>query len=378
MGNKKIMKNVYHDDRVVMTLDAGGTNLVFSALQLGREMIAPIKLSAHSDDLDVCLKTIINGFELVKKSIAPKEPVAISFAFPGPADYVNGIIGDLPNFPSFRGGIALGPMLEEIFGIPTLINNDGDLFTYGEAVAGFLPYVNQILKENKVDKKYNNLIGITLGTGFGGGIVINNQICLGDNSASGEIWLTRNYLNENIIAEESVSIRAIQRTYTENSNDEETRSPWDIYRIAKGELKGDQVAAIRAFEEMATVIGESLANAITLLDAPVVIGGGIAGAAEFIIPKIVEHLHGYIKNGNGEKIPRIIPKVFDLDNLESTKLFISNNTKEIKVPFSDKKVAYNEQKRIPIGLSQLGTSEAVWLGAYTLALEYMDSQELAL
>ena len=45
-------------------------------------------------------------------------PVAISFAFPGPADYPNGIIGNLPNLTAFRGGVALGPMLEEKFQLP--------------------------------------------------------------------------------------------------------------------------------------------------------------------------------------------------------------------------------------------------------------------
>ena len=49
------------------------------------------------------------------------------------ADYAHGIIGDLPNFPGFRGGVALGPYLEHVFGIPVFINNDGNLFAYGEA-----------------------------------------------------------------------------------------------------------------------------------------------------------------------------------------------------------------------------------------------------
>jgi glucokinase len=65
--------------------------------------------------------------------------VAISFAFPGPSDYPRGIIGDLGNLPCFRGGVALGPMLEDTFEIPVFINNDGDLFAYGEAIGGFLP-----------------------------------------------------------------------------------------------------------------------------------------------------------------------------------------------------------------------------------------------
>ncbi|MEC8682943.1 MAG: ROK family protein, partial [Bacteroidota bacterium] len=130
---------MYEDERIVMTLDAGGTNFVFSALQRGEEIIQPITLPSNSDDLERCLKTIIKGFDQVKAQLNGRQPEAISFAFPGPADYKNGIIGDLVNLPAFRGGVALGPMLEEIFEIPTLINNDGDLFAYGEAVAGMLP-----------------------------------------------------------------------------------------------------------------------------------------------------------------------------------------------------------------------------------------------
>ena len=50
---------------------------------------------------------------------------------------------NLPNFPAFRGGVALGPFLKEKFGIPVFINDDGNLFAYGEALAGILPSVNE-------------------------------------------------------------------------------------------------------------------------------------------------------------------------------------------------------------------------------------------
>jgi glucokinase len=44
-----------HDERIVMTLDAGGTNFVFSAIQGCREIVEPICLPAASDDLVICL-----------------------------------------------------------------------------------------------------------------------------------------------------------------------------------------------------------------------------------------------------------------------------------------------------------------------------------
>ena len=106
-----------NDNRIVMTLDAGGTNLVFSAIRGGDEIVTPITLPSCACDLDQCLGQLATGFTRIREQL-PEPPVAISFAFHGPADYPAGIIGNLPNFPSFRGGVALGPYLEDQFNIP--------------------------------------------------------------------------------------------------------------------------------------------------------------------------------------------------------------------------------------------------------------------
>lgn len=98
----------------------------------------------------------------------------------------------MPNFPAFRGGIALGPYLEEKFKIPVFINNDGNLFAYGEALAGALPAINEKLAAAGSPKRYKNLLGITLGTGFGAGVVIDNRLLTGDNGCGGDVWIMRN------------------------------------------------------------------------------------------------------------------------------------------------------------------------------------------
>ena len=140
------MANYKTDSRIVLTLDAGGTNMVFSAMRGGEYIIDPITLPSNAKNLDLCLQTLVLGFSTVIDKLEEK-PVAISFAFPGPADYPHGIIGGyLPNFPSFRDGVALGPFLEDKFGIPVYINNDGDLYAYGEALGGALPEVNARLE----------------------------------------------------------------------------------------------------------------------------------------------------------------------------------------------------------------------------------------
>jgi glucokinase len=362
--------DIFVDERIVMTLDAGGTNFVFSAVQGGREIVQPITLRSNAHDLPLCLETLITGFERVKEQLSFK-PVAISFAFPGPADYKTGIIGKLPNLAAFtEEGVALGPMLEDHFNIPTFIANDGNLFAYGEAIAGALPWINQLLREHNVQKQYANLLGVTLGTGFGGGFVINNMLCDGDNSAGGEMWLTRNFRNPAMMAEGSVSIRAVQKTYASLTKGKATEfSPQHIYEIATGLRSGNQKAATRAFEEMAEVIAESLSNAITLIDGIIVIGGGIAGAYPLFARKITDHMNGTIENIDGEKFPRLVSEVYDLDDEASLKKFITYQPKEVTVPFSGRKVRYIDKKRIGICRSRLGTSKAISSGAYAIALQ---------
>ena len=153
-----------NDDRVIMTLDAGGTNLVFTAIQANEQVVDEIKIPSVPGNLEKMLAAIVDGFNQVRSKIKEK-PVAISFAFPGPADYPNGIIMDLPNLPAFRGGVALGPFLENIFHLPVYINNDGDLYAYGEAISGFLPEINNKLKEAGSPKQFK-LVRTYPGNGF--------------------------------------------------------------------------------------------------------------------------------------------------------------------------------------------------------------------
>lgn len=368
-----------NDIRVVLTLDAGGTNFVFSAIQANNDIVTPIVLDSHANDLNECLNTIISGFQKVKAQLKV-EPSAISFAFPGPADYPNGIIGDLPNLPAFRGGIALGPMLKEIFGLPVFINNDGDLFAYGEAIAGFLPYVNSKLEQAGSPKRYRNLFGVTLGTGFGAGIVRNDDLFIGDNSCAGEIWLLRNKLNPKTNAEEGACIRAVQRVYTQQTKIEFTQapSPKDIYEIGQGSIPGNKQAAQTAYATLGESVGDSLSNAITLIDGLIVIGGGVAGAHQLFMPSLISEMNGTFETPAGEKFTRLALKSYNLEDEKEMAQFLTGDKKEIKVPLSGKTVVYDPFKRIGVGISKLGTSKAIAIGAYSFALNALDKEDKVL
>ncbi|MBQ5738531.1 MAG: ROK family protein [Alistipes sp.] len=364
------MKQQNENKKIVVTLDAGGTNFVFGAICDGRPIGETLTLPSSAHDLDLCLKTLIQGFEQTINSL-PEPPVAISFAFPGPADYRNGVIGGyLPNFPSFRDGVALGPMLEHKFGIPVFINNDADLFAYGEAMGGALPRINRRLKEAGSDKCYRNLLGFTFGTGFGFGFVMNGELNLGDNSCVETFCLKHRDYPEYIV-EDGIAIRAIKRVYRQLSGDERELEPKDIFDIAEENAEGDINAAREAFATQGRVAGDAMATAVTLMDGLIVIGGGLSAASKYFMPALISEMRSRIRTMSGDELNRVQMNVYNLDDEADFKKFASGSSTKIKVYGTDKEVTYDPEKRIGITISDIGASNAVSLGAYLYAIDHI-------
>jgi glucokinase len=365
---------LFNDKRTVLTLDAGGTNFVFSALRAGKEIVEPVRKPSHGENLERCIASMKEGFRDVQQ-LLDDQAVAISFAFPGPADYPHGIIGDLANLPGFQGGVPLGPILEDTFQVPVFINNDGDLFTYGEALGGFLPEINRMLEENGNPRQYKNLVGLTLGTGFGAGIYINGHLMVGDNSVGAEVWLLSTRHSPDRSAEEAVSIRSVIRNYAKYTGDANVLdiTPKDIFDIADGQQSGSREAALSAYKEMGTHLGDAMANLITLTDGVIVLGGGITGAARYFMPSAMKTLNGQFEFPEENPEIRLIQKAYYLDDEKYQKAFVEKSGREIKVPGTGRSVYYDDHPKTAIGISRLGTSRAISLGAYALAIHNLNS-----
>ena len=362
------------DPRTVITLDAGGTHFRFSAMRGCEAVTDTFELPTHPNDLPQLLGDLRTGFRHVIDQLTDK-PVAISFAFPGPADYPNGVFPDrLTNFPCFEGGVALGAFLEDTFGLPVFINNDADLFTYGEALAGTLPMLNEKICQAGGVKQYHNLIGFILGTGFGIGVTSYNQMFMGDNCCS-EIYCSPSKWGQDLIAEEGVSLRAVLRYYCEAAKDDKASAytdSYDIYRIAEGSLAGDQSAALQAFERFGEAAGYTIAYAACMLDGIIVLGGGVSKAAKFYMPSLLREVRATMHTLNGNTLARVPSYIYKLEDPQEFEQFVHGQTKEIEVFGTGKKVRIDTQKRLGITLSQLGTSRATAIGAYCFALHALD------
>lgn len=364
--------SVSGDRRIVLSLDAGGTSFRFAAIRGGMAIAELPPVPSHGDDLDRCLQALREGFTGIRR-LCPEAPVALSFGFPGPADYPAGIIGDLPNLPAFRGGVPLGPMLADHFGLPVFINNDGGLFAYGEAGGGFLPWLNGRLAEAGNPRRYATLLGVTLGTGFGGGIVVRDELLIGDNANAGCVYLLRHQADLAAHAEAGISIRAVQRAYAESTGGplDPALDPRAIAGIARGERPGDQAAARAAYARLGGVLGDALAQAVTVLDSAVVIGGGIAGAADLFLPAALAALNATTVS-EGQVVRRLNARACPVDDPAQLRTLLDGGARELAVPGSTRTVRYEATAHTPVGLSRLGTSAAIAAGAYRFALRHLD------
>jgi glucokinase len=254
------------------------------------------------------------------------------------------------------------------------INNDGELFVYGEAIAGFLPYVNGLLAKAGSPKRYKNLFGVTLGTGFGSGITRDGELYAGDNSNASQIWLMRNKLQPQMNAEEGASIRAVRRAYAEGAGIpfDQAPDPRGIEEIALGKAPGKRAAAVEAYRRLGEVVGDAMGNALSLLDGLAVVGGGVSKGWRLFLPALVDELNSNYTGAAGNQFRRLPEVALNLEDAAQLKKFLKGSAKTVTVPGGSRKIKYDALQRIGVGVSRLGTSEAVAVGAYAFALRKLN------
>jgi glucokinase len=221
------------------------------------------------------------------------------------------------------------------------------------------------------------LLGVTLGTGLGGGIVRNGELFTGDNSIAGELWLLRNKLLPEMNAEEGASIRAVRRAYAECAGVAfaEAPEPKEIHEIAVNKWPGDKSAAVEAFRRLGETVGDVIGNALTLVDGLVVIGGGLSKAAPLFLPALMAELNSEYSLLAGKRVRRLASQAFNLEDPKQLSAFLKGSVREIEVPKVSmlpgkiRTLKYDPLRRVGVGLSRLGTSEAVAVGAYAFALQ---------
>lgn len=163
----------------IIGIDIGGTKIHVGVVKDG-EIIEEAKFptSAQAPQEQV-IQEIIDAIT----PFIDTDVVGIGIGVPGLIDPEKGIVYDVVNIPSWKK-VPLKDSLESHFQIPVVVTNDANTFALGEKIYGKA-------------RKYKNLVGITLGTGLGAGIIINNSLHAGAYSCAGELG-GMSYLDETV------------------------------------------------------------------------------------------------------------------------------------------------------------------------------------
>ncbi len=249
--------------KYVVGVDLGGTNIKAGLVRNGKILSkVTIKTQANKGE-----KAVINNIVKAINSVKTNKVKAVGIGCPGPLNYKTGVILKTPNLP-FRN-THLKTILQKRLKLKVKINNDAKCFVLSEALYG-------------AGKGCNTVVGLTLGTGVGGGIVINKKIFYGRLNAGEYGHATINFdgyksrCGNNGCLETYVNARGILRKA--GLKGIRIKSPLELYELAnKGNKK-----AIETFEEIGFYLGVGVTNIILSFDPDIVVlGGNISNSWKF-------------------------------------------------------------------------------------------------
>ena len=150
-------------------IDLGGSNIRCGLVDAG-SVITRLSEPCRSDQPENVVLEQITG--LIRRLFNPSV-TGIGIGVPSVVDMQKGVVYNVANIPSWEE-VHLKELLEAEFNIPVQVNNDANCFALGEHRCG-------------AGKPYGNILGVTLGTGVGAGIIIDNKLYCGSNTGAGEI-----------------------------------------------------------------------------------------------------------------------------------------------------------------------------------------------
>jgi glucokinase len=272
---------------MVVAVDLGGTNIRAGQVEDGH--IISYK-DTRLRDKDVLEKTLDQLAGLIESVMAPGVK-GIGIGVPSVVDLTTGTVFDVTNIPSWKR-VELKQILESRFGIPVQVNNDVNCFILGEHRFGSA-------------RGYSSAVGLAMGTGLGGGIIINNELFAGNNCGAGEFGLVH-YLDENI--EAYCSGGFFPRKFN--------TSALDAYN---GAMAGDP-AAINMWKEFGFHMGFAIKTVMYTYDPEVIIlGGSLVKAYSFFEDAMRESMKDFVFP---ESLKRI--KIFTSTNENITLLGASS------------------------------------------------------
>src|SRR6266568_4448062 len=302
----------------VVGVDLGGTKILAGIFDGALECVGTAKVSTKSsrgidavvERLDRCVRDAVDEADLTLKQVA-----GVGIGAPGAVDFEGGSVIFAPNLEGWKD-VPLKKELEKHLGVPVFVENAANIAVLGVHVA-------------ELKSKPHSVVGIFVGTGIGGGLIVDGQLYSGFNHTAGEIG--HMVLDVNgpkcgcgnkgcfeavasrtaIFQQIKAGVKDGQKTILTEmlGNDLEDLRSGDLRKAIR---RGDKFVD-RIIEGAAEYIGIATANLVNILNPEVVVlGGGVIEAlADEMMSVIVETTKDYAMPGALKGVEIIASKLGD-------------------------------------------------------------------
>lgn len=260
-------------------IDLGGTN-IRGGLVNGKqiETIASERINSQAP-AELIVEQLFN----LAEKIINKSVTAIGVGVPGLVDEEKGVVFDVLNIPSWKE-LPLKQLMEERFNIPVIINNDANCFAVGEYYFG-------------KGVEGDSMVGLTIGTGLGSGIILKGKLYSGRTCGAGEFGMI-DYLDHYI--EYYASGQFFKNVYGVDGE--------EIFERAKN---GD-TAALKMYEELGGHLGNAVKTILYALEVDkIILGGSVRHAYPFFRKTLWDRLQTFAYK---RTIDNLKIEISELDN----------------------------------------------------------------
>lgn len=254
----------------VIGVDMGGTKILAGTIQ-SQHITRDCKIPTPANESELI---VVNALITAIEQVFDDSCEGIGIGVPSVVETEKGIVYDVLAIPSWKE-VHLKEQLELHFRKPVFINNDSNCFALGEKYFG-------------KGKKFKNLVGITLGTGLGAGIIVNHKLYNGANCGAGEFGCIP--YKESIL-EDYCSSHFFKNNYGIEGH------------LAFQMAKAGNMRAIEIFNDFGKNIGFAIKMIMLSVDPEaIIIGGSISDAFPFFRQPMLDSLTDFPYSHSVEKI----------------------------------------------------------------------------
>jgi len=171
-----LIREIRKPEKPVLAIDIGGTKISMAILSREGEALTGLTMPTEAGQgPEAVIERLLDGIDhlLSGNGLLPSNLAAVGLAAAGVIDIKNGLVTTSPNLPGWRD-VPLKSLISQRYRLPTFLINDADAAALGEHRFG-------------AGRGLNTLVLLTVGTGIGGGIIIDGELYFGSRASAAEI-----------------------------------------------------------------------------------------------------------------------------------------------------------------------------------------------